>query len=167
MQTSYRPEIDTTPELSPTDAVYYQSLIGMLQWMVELGRVDICIELSTMYSNLALPREGCLEQLYHIFAHIKKYYNTEMMFDPTVPEINESYFERKDWTASEFGHIEGQEAKPSNTSEARVMGVTMHSKVDADHAGDSITRRSRSGCLVYLNSSLVYWLSKKHISVES
>ena len=30
LQTYYRPEIDTTPELCPTDASYYQSLIGMI-----------------------------------------------------------------------------------------------------------------------------------------
>ena len=76
MQTSYFPEIDTTPEFSPTDATYYQLLIGMLRWMVELGTVDICLEVLMMSSHLALPREGHLEQLYCIFAHIKKYYNT-------------------------------------------------------------------------------------------
>ena len=90
-----------------------------------------------------------------------------MVFDPTVLEINESDFERKDWTASEFGHIEGQGAKTSNMPEARGMGFTMRAKVDADHAGDSITRRSRTGYLVYFSSLFVYWLSKKHISVES
>ena len=51
--------------------------------------------------------------------------------------------------------------------EARGMGFTMRAKVDADHAGDSITRRSSTGYLVYLNSSLVYCLSKKQISIES
>ena len=88
LQTSYHPEIDTTPELSRNDAAYYQLLIDMLQWMVELGRVDICIEVSMMSSQLALPRECHLEQLYHIFAHINKYYNTERVFDPTITEIN-------------------------------------------------------------------------------
>ena len=43
IQTSYRPEIDTTPELNAIDSVYYQSLIGILCWMVKLGRVDICV----------------------------------------------------------------------------------------------------------------------------
>ena len=38
IQTSYRPEIDTTPELNATDYAYYQSLIGILRWMVELGQ---------------------------------------------------------------------------------------------------------------------------------
>ena len=40
-------------------------------------------------------------------------------------------------------------------------------KVDADHAGDMVTRRSRTGFLVYLNCSLIYWLSKKQGGVES
>ena len=31
LQKYYCPEIDTTSELSPTDAAYYQSLIGMLR----------------------------------------------------------------------------------------------------------------------------------------
>ena len=92
LQTQYCPEIDSTHELSPTDDGYYQLLIGMLRWMVNLGRVDICLEVSMMSSQLAFPREGNLLQLYHIFAHIKKYYNTEMVFDPTVPETKESYF---------------------------------------------------------------------------
>jgi len=33
----YRPEIDVSAELSPEFAAYYQSLIGILRWMVELG----------------------------------------------------------------------------------------------------------------------------------
>ena len=51
--------------------------------------------------------------------------------------------------------------------ESRGMGFTMRAKVDAYHAGKSITMRSRTGYLVYLNSSLVYWLIKKNISVKS
>jgi hypothetical protein len=40
-------------------------------------------------------------------------------------------------------------------------------KVDANHAADTVTRRSRTGFLVFLNSAPVYWLSKKQASVES
>eukprot|EP00980_Cylindrotheca_fusiformis_P000893 scaffold235_cov88-Cylindrotheca_fusiformis.AAC.1 len=78
MTTAYRPELDVSPELEPTEAAYYQSLIGILRWIVELGRVDICLECSLMSSHLALPREGHLHQVLHIFAHLKKYHNTEM-----------------------------------------------------------------------------------------
>ena len=68
MTDGYRPEIDVTPELGPEDAAYYHSLIGVLRWIVELGRVDINIEASMLSSHLVMPREGHLEELYHVFA---------------------------------------------------------------------------------------------------
>ena len=36
-----------------------------------------------------------------------------------------------------------------------------------NHAGDTVTRRSRTGFIVYLNSAPIYWLSRKQTSVES
>jgi hypothetical protein len=167
MVTAYRPELDVSLELGDVDAAYYMSLIGVLRWMVELGRVDICLEVSMMSSHLALPREGHLKQLFNIFAHLKKYHNTELVYDPSIPEIDKSKFEQKDWTSSEFGHIQGQEELPANMPEPRGLGFVMRAKVDADHASDTVTRRSRTGFLVYLNCSLVHWLSKKQTSVES
>ena len=41
MTSGYRPEIDITPELGEEDAAYFHSLIGVLRWIVELGRVSI------------------------------------------------------------------------------------------------------------------------------
>ena len=41
MTIDYQPEIDVSPELNAVDAAYYQSLIGVVRWMVELGQVDI------------------------------------------------------------------------------------------------------------------------------
>ena len=57
LTTSHRPELDISPELDPKDSSYYMSLIGILRWIVELGRVDICLEVSMMSSHMALPRE--------------------------------------------------------------------------------------------------------------
>ena len=167
MTTSYRPELDVTPELDPTKAAYYMSLIGILRWMVELGRVDICLEVSMMSSHMALPREGHLTQLFHIFSYLSKYHNTEMVFDPSDPVINESKYQRRDWTSSEFGHLQRKKIVPPNMPEPQGQGFTISAKVDADHADDTVTRRSRTGFLVYVNSALVYWFSKKQNSVET
>ena len=82
LTTTYRPELDVSRELNEVDAAYYQSLIGILRWMVELGQVDVCLKVSMMSSHLALPREGHLEQVLHIFAYLKKYHNTELVYDP-------------------------------------------------------------------------------------
>jgi hypothetical protein len=134
---------------------------------VELGRVDICLEVSMMSSHLALPREGHLEQVSHIFAHLKKYHNTEVVYDPSDPVIDEAQFDAKDWASSEFGHLDGVEQLPPNMPEPKGQGFVIRAKVDADHACDSVKRRSRTGFLVWINSCLVYFLSKKQMSVET
>ena len=93
LTTTYRPELDVSGELNEVDAAYYKSLIGILRWMVELGRVDVCLEVSMMSSHLALPREGHLEQVLHILAYLKKYHNTELVYDPSDPVVDENDFE--------------------------------------------------------------------------
>ena len=84
LSSQYRPELDTTEELGPDDAAYFQSLIGILRWMVELGRVDLCTEVSMMSSHLCMPRKGHLEQLFHVFGYLKKHHNAEMPFDANL-----------------------------------------------------------------------------------
>ena len=167
MPSSYRVELDISPELGTKDASYYQSLIGILRWIVELGRVDICLECSIMSSQIALPRVGHLEQVLHIFGYLKTHHNAELVFDPTPPEIDHAAFERRDWSTSEFGHLEQQEEIPRNAPQERGNGFTTSAKVDASHGCDTVTRRSRTGFLVWVNSALVCWFSKKQTSVES
>ena len=165
--TSYRPEMDVSPALSTQEASYYQSLVGILRWIVELGRVDICLEVSMMSSHLALPREGHLEALLHIFSYLKKYHNTELVYDPSDPAIAQSEFEVEDWASSEFGHLEGKEELPPKMPEPRGSGFVMRAKVDADHASDTVTRRSRTGFMVWINCCLVHFMSKKQATVET
>jgi hypothetical protein len=93
LSNGYRPKIDVSPELGENDASHFHSLIGVLRWIVELGRIDLDVEVSMMSSHLALPREGNLKEIYHIFAYLKSHSNTEMVFDPTPPIIDMSLFE--------------------------------------------------------------------------
>ena len=167
LMTSYRPELDVSPELTPRDSAYYQSLIGILRWIVELGRIDICLEVSMMSSHLAMLRKGHLNQVLHIFAYLHKYHNTELVYDLSDRVVEQDVFERRDWTSSEFGAVQGKEEVPSNMPEPRGLGFVMRVKVDTDHASDTLTRLSRMGFLVYLICALIYWWSKKQNSVES
>ena len=170
----YRPEIDVTPELEPGEASYYASLIGILRWMVELGRVDICTEVSMMSSHLALPRKGHLETVFHMFAHLKKKHNSEMVFDPSDPTIEEGDFPREDWSLSIYGDVNEElpkskpfeESGPGDMPEPRGRGFRMRVYVDCDLGGELVTRRSRTGFVVFLNNAPIYWLSKKQGSCE-
>ena len=49
----------------------------------------------------------------------------------------------------------------------RGQSFVLRAKFDADHAADTVTRRSRMGFIIYLNSAHIYWHSKKQNSVES
>ena len=120
-----------------------------------------------MLLHLALPCEGHLDQVLQIFAYLKKYHNTELVYDPSDPTINYAEFERRDLASLECGHIDGKEELPLKMPKPCGMGFTIHAKVDANHASDMVTRHSRTGFLVYINSVLVYWWSKKQASMES
>jgi hypothetical protein len=52
--TDYCPKTIVMPELGGANASNYQTLIGVLQWIVELGQVAIDVEVSMMLSHLAL-----------------------------------------------------------------------------------------------------------------
>jgi hypothetical protein len=84
LSSEYCPEINMPPKLNEDDSRYYHSLIGVLCWIVELGRADIYVEVSMMSSHLALLRVEHLKELFHIFAYLKAHHNTEMVFDPTL-----------------------------------------------------------------------------------
>ena len=112
-----------------------------------------------------MPRKGHLEKLFHIFDNLKKYHNTEMVFGPSYPVIDESKFQRKEWASSEFGHLKVKEELPTNMTEPRGLGFVVREKVNTDHASDTITRRSRTVFFVYLNYDLVYWFSNKQTSI--
>ena len=76
-----------------------------------------------------------------------------MVLDPSDPVIDESKYQRRDWTSSEFGHLPAQRQVPPNIPEPRGLGLTVKSKVDADYAADTVTRRSMTGFCNVVNTS--------------
>ena len=93
----YRPEMDDSCELKADGIQYYQELVGVLRWMVELGRVDILLNTSLMSAHLALPRLGHLKQLIHIFGYLKAHPKRKLAFDAAHPNIYERRYKRYDW----------------------------------------------------------------------
>lgn len=163
--TDYDSELDVSPELDPVRAQYYQSQIGVLHWIVELGRIDVITEVSKLASCMALPREGHLDAIFYLFAYLKHKHNSRMVFDPCYPEIDCSKFKNDvDWTEF-YGDIE--EPVPRDAPEPRGKCVDMRVFCDADFAGDKKTRRSRTGYILYVNNAPVSWLSKKQTTVET
>jgi hypothetical protein len=75
LTTGYCPELDATPELNEEKANYFQGLIGVLRWMIELGRIDIMASVAMLSRFLANPRGGHLKEAHDcsslVFDHKK------------------------------------------------------------------------------------------------
>ena len=95
-----------------------------------------------------------------MFGYLKSKHNAEMVFDPTVPNIDKSQFPRQEWGHSPYSGM--KEQLPPKMKKPRGFGFIISAYVDSDHAGDSVTRRSRTGFIIFLNNAPIYWLSKKH-----
>ena len=160
----YRPEVDVSEILEAEDVTYYQSLIGILRWIVELGRVDISCEASCMASHMAMPRQGHLDTLYHMFGYLKIKHNAELILDPSEVIFQNSLFKRENWVNSPYGT---EPITIKNAPDLYGKVVKLIAYCDADHAGDLLTRRSRSGFLIYINNSLIHWMSKRQLSIET
>ena len=162
--TNYRPEVDTSPELPPDQANYFQTLIGIAIWLVELGRIDIHAEVSMLSSHLALPRRGHMNTALHLFSYLKNKHNATLAFDPAYPSIDPSQFTISDWKTF-YGNV--KESLPVDAPQPHGKEMVIRCFVDADHAGDLLTRRSRTGFLIYLNNAPIYWYSKKQTTIET
>ena len=73
-------------------------------------------EVNMMASFLALPREGHLENVSHIFAYLKIKHNSRMVFDPSYPDIDIFSFKECNWKNS---YPTAKEAIPNNAPEPR------------------------------------------------
>ena len=121
-------------------------MIGILRWLIELGRVDIQLETTKLSSFPAGSRSGHLYQALHIFEYLKNHYDSWIKLDPN--ELNGKFNgppeEAPDLRRESMKKIyqDALEDLPSNTPEPRGKAVQTNVYSDSDHAGDKVTRRS-------------------------
>jgi hypothetical protein len=162
--TKYRPELDESRELDDEEKTFYQEMIGILRWSIELGRCDILLEVSLLSSHLSLPRLGHMQAACHIFNYLLAHPNRSIHMDPRYPQIDESRFLTFDWT--DF-YRHSVEPIPEFIPEPLGEYVVIHCFVDASHASDLKSRKSQTGILIFLNRAPIFWYSKKQNCVES
>ena len=168
---NYRPEIDVSPELGETLQTRVLQLIGILRWSIELGRIDIITEVSVLSQHQYRPRVGHLKAAYRIFWFLKcalqKGKEARIIFDPSEPYVDEKLFNPAPPGFWDDFYPDAEEAIPMSIRKPRGKRMKMGSYVDAEHAGNLMTRRSHSGLLLYLQNTLVLWYSKRQNTVES
>lgn len=164
LQALYSPWNDVSPELKITGHRYFQELIGILRWGVELGRLDILLEVSLLSQYLASPREGHLQPVLYIFGYLEKNPKKKIAFDHHKARVEEANFNEYDWYDFYKGVKEGI---PSNMPEPRGKSVHSHCYVDADLAADTKIRRSQTGIIIFVMCAPILWHSKLQYIVEA
>ncbi|KAL7475938.1 hypothetical protein ACHAW6_001835 [Cyclotella cf. meneghiniana] len=160
----YAPDEDVSLLLEPDVAKFYKQLMGIMRWMYELGRIDICTNVSMLSLYSTMLHEGHLETTLHVFSFLKSKSNLRLIFDPMEPDVRKSDFVECDWREFYAG---ATKAIPPNASKPLGKGVTLRMFVDSDHAGDKLSRRSRTRFFIFLNHGMIDWLSKKQSMIEA
>eukprot|EP00957_Ditylum_brightwellii_P013432 1014058-Ditylum_brightwellii.AAC.1 len=130
----------------------YAQLIGILIWGIDLGQMDIALEMALMVQHQANPRVGHLEVLYDMFAYLKSHPDMgQLAYDPKEPMVDESIFNgNADWTDF-HGDIE-EELSPRMPA-PRGHSMNIHTFVDANHAGNVLRRRLHTGIIIFVQNA--------------
>ena len=153
----YEPDMYVSHFLSPDKASYYQTIIGVMRWMVKLGRVDIAVEVSQLSSFLDIPSKGHMVLALHIMSYLIIKHNPCLVLDPSYSDINLSEVKSDE---------KFTEAKPHNAPKPLSKKIVLRLFVDSDHAGDKTNRRSCTGYMIFTNMSMIDCHTKKQATAE-
>jgi len=152
----------------------FQNLIGVLRRICELGRIDIVYETSVLSQYLAQPRVGHLQQCLNIFYYLKHRGDRSwltadpMSFDVNwVPRSEGEIHPKERATAMKDLYPDACDEVAINMPDPRGEEVDINVFVDADHAGNVVTRRSHTGVILMCNMKPVQWYSKKQNTIET
>eukprot|EP00957_Ditylum_brightwellii_P003090 235659-Ditylum_brightwellii.AAC.1 len=89
----------------------------------------------------------------------------QLAYDPKVPMVDESIFNgNADWIDF-YGYVE--EKLPPRMPAPREHRMNIHTFVDANNAGNVVTRRSHTSIIIFVQNAPIIWLSKHQNTVES
>ena len=103
--------------------------------------------------------------MYGIFSYLAKHENSPIVFDDSDPMFAKGTFQSHDW--SDIYGDEMHEDIPADMPAPRGRAVSITMFVDANHAGNLVTRRSHSGILIFVQNAPILFYSKRQNSVET
>ena len=137
-----------------------------MRWMCEIGRIDILHETALLSQYLAGPRWEHLQQAVNVFAYLEKHDRSWMVLDPTRFAVSWKPI-RNEKSPQERARImkrlypDAIDEIPPRMPKPRGRPVDVSLFVDADHAGNVVTRRSHTGIIIYVNMTPIVWYSKR------
>ncbi|KAL7578841.1 hypothetical protein ACA910_016061 [Epithemia clementina (nom. ined.)] len=158
-------EIDESPECSEKDQSRYLTMIGQLQWLVDLGRFDVFCATMTMSKFRPAPREGHISRLKMRYGYVSEMRTAAICFCTAEPNYDDIKVPQHDWMRTVYGNV--KEVIPEDIPEPKGKPVVTTSYVDANLYHDVVTGKAVTAVLHLLNQTPIDWYSKKQGTVET
>jgi hypothetical protein len=159
------PELDTSELLDDEKARIYQSLIGALQWTIQIGRMDIGIATMTMSRFRALPRAGHLERVKRIHGYLSKMRHGIIRIRTEEPDFSDIPEKKYDWHYTCY--YGAKEDIPDDAPPPLGKRVVPSHYFDANLYHDLISGRSVTAVFDFLNKTPIDWFCKLQPTVET
>ena len=126
-------------------------------------------EVSMLSTYQASPREGHLEEIYHIFAYLKNKPKLTLYFNPSLPNLDPSWANGDNADQFRETYRDAKEELPPDhlLPQPRGRCIMTIAFVDASHAANKVTRRSHTGFIIFINRAPIIFYSKRQNTVES
>lgn len=144
------PELDESALCTPDEIRIFQGLIGTAQWIVLLGRMDIAQAVTSLSRFNVAPRQGHLARAFRIFGYLKRHKHRCIRIDPRSPLIDHGLLATNN--PPDFTDIYPDACEEIDSKLPVPLGAELDTTavLDADHAHDTVTRRSITGILLFV-----------------
>jgi hypothetical protein len=157
-------ELDNSELLDSIGVKHYQSLIGALQWLVNLGRFDIHLAIATMPSFRVATRQGHLDCLQQMYAFLKRNPKGATRFRVKIPNHEQIATPiQYDWISYIYGNV--YEDLPPDMPTPRAKLVQTLTYQDANLYHNLVTGRAMSGIIQLINQMPIASYFKKQKTV--
>ena len=144
-------------------------LMGILIWVVRLGRSDVAHATSSISRFSACPREGHLARALRVFGFLKKRPNRRYVVNSRYPILRGGEEALRKAFTQELGDLypDAAEELDANLPTPLVEDISITVFVDSDHGNDKLTRRSITGLIAFLGRTPAFYLSKRQGAIET
>ena len=117
MRNGWKPELDDSDFYNTAEHRFYVQLVGILLYIVNLGRIDIAFTVSSFSRFSALPRKTHLEELEKIIRLFENYPDKQLTVDARPRILPGTMFSKSRETMQEIyldaeGEIDTQSPRP-------------------------------------------------------
>jgi hypothetical protein len=159
------PELDTSELLDDDKTKIYQSLIGALQWVIQIGRFDVSTAVMTLSRFRAMPRQGHLDRVRRIHGYLSKMRHGIIRVRTDLPDFSSIPEKQHSWDYTVYAGA--TEEVPKDAPKPLGKPVRSSHYVDANLMHDLISGRSVTGIIDFFNKTPIDWYSKLQSTVET